>query len=169
VTGRRLSLEVTLVVTALLLQLCVVNRLPLPAGRPDLLAVVVVALALVGGSQRGAVIGFATGLGADLLPPADHVVGQLAVAYTVIGYLAGKLEDAEQSSVLTTIAAVAVGSAAAVLMFAVVGKLVGDVAVTSRATTHALVAVVVYDVVLAPFVVPFVSVAARRLEPVGPR
>ena len=43
-------------------QVCVVNRLHLPLGGPDLLLVVVVAFALVGGSQRGAVLGFFAGL-----------------------------------------------------------------------------------------------------------
>lgn len=158
-----------MIITALLLQVCVVNRLPLPGGQPDLLVVVVVALAVVGGSQRGAVIGFATGLGADLLPPTDHIAGRLAIAYTIVGYVAGKLEDVEQTSVLRTIAVVAAASAAAVMLYAGVGYLVGDGAVTPRATIHALVAAVVYDVVLAPFVVPLVSAATRRLEPVGPR
>lgn len=167
--GRQNLLAVVVVLTALLVQVCVLNRLPLPMGRPDLLVVVVIAFALVGGPQRGAVIGFATGLAADLMPPSDHLVGRLAFAYTIVGYLAGLLEDVEERSVFTTIFVVALGAAIAVLVYAGLGVLVGDPTVTVHATARGLIAGVVYDVVLAPFVVPLVSAASRRLEPTGLR
>jgi hypothetical protein len=35
VTGRRILFEVAVVLTALILQVTVLNRLPLPIGRPD--------------------------------------------------------------------------------------------------------------------------------------
>jgi rod shape-determining protein MreD len=115
------------------------------------------------------VIGFVTGLAADLIPPADHLAGRLAFAYTVIGYLAGLLEDVEERSVFTTIVVVAVGAAVAVLVYAGLGALVADPHVTVHVTTQGLLASVVYDVVLAPFIVPFISSASRRLEPAGLR
>jgi rod shape-determining protein MreD len=162
-------LAVVVVLTALLAQVTVINRLPLPLGHPDLLVVVVIAFGLVGGPQRGAVIGFATGLAADLMPPSDHLAGRLAFAYTLVGYLAGLLEDIEERSVFTTVFVVAVGAGIAVVVYAGLGVLVGDPTVTVHTTTRAVVAVVVYDVVLAPFVVPLVSGASRRLEPAGLR
>jgi rod shape-determining protein MreD len=169
VRARQDLLAVVVVLTALLAQVTVINRLPLPVGPPDLLVVVVIAFGLVGGPQRGAVIGFATGLAADLMPPSDHLAGRLAFAYTLVGYLAGLLEDVEERSVFTTIFVVAVGAGIAVVVYAGLGVLVGDPTVTLHATTRAVVAVVVYDVVLAPFVVPLISVASRRLEPAGLR
>ena len=57
-TAQRIALRVAVVITVLLLQVCLVNRMRLPLGGPDLLVVVVVAFALIGGSQRGAVLGF---------------------------------------------------------------------------------------------------------------
>jgi rod shape-determining protein MreD len=63
---RRPLVAAVFVVTALLLQACVINPLGLPGGRPDLLVVVVVALAVVGGPAYGAVLGFTVGLAADL-------------------------------------------------------------------------------------------------------
>jgi rod shape-determining protein MreD len=169
VTSRQNLLVVVVVLTALLVQVTILNRLPLPIGRPDLLVVVVIAGALVGGPQRGAVIGFATGLAADLMPPADHLAGRLAFAYTVVGYLAGLLEDIEERSVFTTILVVAIGAAVAVLVYAGLGALVADPRVTIHATAQGLLASVVYDVVLAPFVVPLISAASHRLEPAGLR
>jgi len=164
---RRPMLVVAFVFTALLAQATVVNRIPLPEGRPDLVVLVVIALALVGGPAYGAVLGFSAGVAADILPPADHTIGRLALAYAVVGYAAGLVEDAEERSVLTTMAVVAAGSAVAVIGFAGVGALLGDPRVTSAALRQSLVATVLYDVILAPFVVPAVSGVARRAEPSG--
>lgn len=164
---RRQLLAAAVVVTALLVQADIVNRLPLPGGRPDLAALVVIALALVGGPMYGAVLGFAVGLAADVLPPADHTLGRLALAYAVIGYVSGLVEDVEERSVMTTIAVVASASAATVVLFAGVGALLGDPRITVSAIAHSLVATVIYDVILAPFVVPVVTGAARRVEPAG--
>jgi hypothetical protein len=84
----------------------------------------------------------------------------------LVGYGAGLLEDAEERSVLAAVAVVALGSVASVLIFAGVGALLGDSRITATIVVHTLVAVVIYDVVLAPFIVPLVSGAARRAEPV---
>jgi rod shape-determining protein MreD len=166
---QRIALRVAVVISVVLIQVCIINRMRLPLGGPDLLVVVVVAFALVGGSQRGAVLGFFAGLMADVMPPTYHFAGELAFAYTVIGYLAGMLEAGEESSVLTIIGVVAGASVAVVVLYAGLGDLLGNARITADATLHALAGTVVYDVVLAPFVVPLVSAAARRLEPAGSR
>ena len=63
-------------------------RLPLPGAAPDLLLVLVVALRARRGSRcPGLLTGFVAGLLADL--GADHELGRLALAYAVVGYLAG--------------------------------------------------------------------------------
>lgn len=168
-TAQRIALRAAVVLTVLLIQVTVVNRLRLPLGGPDLLVVVVVAFSLIGGPQRGAVLGFFAGLTADVLPPTSHYAGELAFAYAVIGYLAGMLDAGEESSVLTIIGVVAAASMGVVLLYAALGDLLGSARITGSATLHALAGTVVYDVVLAPFVVPLVSAAARRLEPAGSR
>lgn len=162
---RRSLLAVAVVLTALLVQAVVVNRLPLPGSGPDLPVLIVVAFALGSGPSYGVVLGFLTGLAADVLPPADHTLGRLALAYAVVGYLAGLVEDVEERSVLTTVAVVAVASGAAVVLYAGVGGLVGDQRITAGTVAHSLVSTVIYDVVLAPFVVPLIAVAVRRAEP----
>ena len=162
---RRSMLAVAVVMTALLVQAVVVNRMPLPGSGPDLAVLIVVAFALGSGPTYGVVIGFLTGLAADVLPPADHTLGRLALAYAVVGYLAGLVEDVEERSVLTTVAVVAVASGVAVILYAGVGGLVGDQRITASAVAHSLVSTVIYDVVLAPFVVPLIALAVRRAEP----
>jgi rod shape-determining protein MreD len=168
-TAQRIAFRIAVVVTACLAQVGVINRMGLPGGGPDLLLLIVVAFGLVGGSQRGALLGFGAGLTADLLPPADHLAGQLAFAYTVIGYLAGLIDTGEDTSVLTTILAVAGGSVAVVLLYAGLGTIVGDGRISPSVTLHSILGTVVYDVILAPLIVPLVTAGARRLEPVGPR
>lgn len=163
---RRGLLAAVVVVTALLLQVGVVNPLDLPIGHPDLVVLCVVALALVAGPTWGTVLGFAAGLTADLMPPANHTLGRLAMAYAIVGYAAGLLEDVEERSVVTTVIVVAGASAAVVLIFAGVGALLGDARVDATSVADSLSATILYDVILAPFVVPLVSGAARRAEPV---
>jgi len=163
---RRGVLAGVVLLTALLLQAGVVNPLDLPVGHPDLLVLCVVALALVAGPTWGTVLGFTVGLAADVLPPADHALGRLAMAYALVGYAAGLLEDLEERSVVTTVVVVAVASGAVVLVFAGVGALLGDARVNATSVADSLIATILYDVILAPFVVPLVSGAARRAEPV---
>jgi rod shape-determining protein MreD len=169
VTARRIGFRIVIVLAAAILQVVIVNRLPLPGGEPDLLVLVVIGLALASGPQLGAVMGFFAGFVADVIPPAAHIAGRMAFAYTIVGYAAGLLEDPEETSVVTTILVVAAGSAGAVLLYAGIGGLVGDARVSGSATVHSLIGTVVYDVVLAPLVVLPVSALARRLEPVGTR
>jgi rod shape-determining protein MreD len=169
VTVRRIAFRFVIVVVAAILQVVVVNRLPLPGGHPDLVVLVVIALALASGPQLGAILGFCGGLLADVIPPAAHIAGRLALAYTIVGYTAGLLEDPEETSVLTTILVVGAGSAGAVLIYSGVGGLLGDARVTPSGTLHSVIATALYDVVLSPFVVSPVSALARRLEPVRPR
>ena len=168
-TVQRVGLRIVVVFVAAILQVVVINKLHLPLGHPDLLVLVVVAFALASGPQRGAMLGFFAGFLADVMPPAGHIAGRLAFAYTIVGYGAGLLEDPEETSVITTILVVAGGSGAAVLLYAAVGGLLGDLRVNASLTAHSLVATVVYDVVLAPFVVPLVAGVARRFEPAGAR
>jgi rod shape-determining protein MreD len=164
---RRVLLAVVTVLTALLLQFDIINRLHLPLGHPDLLVLSLVAIAVVSGPTWGTALGFAAGLAADVVPPANHTAGRLAMAYALVGYAAGLLEDVEERSVVTTVLVVAVASATVVLLFAGVGALLGDPRVDASRVARSLSATVLYDVVLAPFVVPLVSGAARRAEPAG--
>lgn len=154
-----------LVITAGLLQVTVCNRLPLPVTRPDLLLLVVIAIGFGAGSSRGAVVGFAAGLFADTLPPADHAVGALALVYAVVGYLAGARRDTDQLAPLVALGSVALLSVGAELATGLLGMITGDPPVAWGVALTQLPLFALYDVVLAPLVVPPVSWLARRVTP----
>jgi rod shape-determining protein MreD len=162
-TPRRVLLGAAAVLTALLLQTSVLARLPLPGSAPDLLLVLVVAFALVEGPLSGTVTGFAAGLLADL--GSDHELGRAALAYALVGYVAGLLQDDRPRSVLLPFAAVAGAAVGAVLVYALEGLLLGDPRVTAAAVRASLASTVTYAVLLTPLVVPLVGGLVRRLDP----
>lgn len=159
---RRALLGLATVVTALLLQTTVLARLPLPGGVPDLLLVLVVAFALAEGPLSGTVTGFAAGLLADL--GADHELGRLALAYALVGYAAGLVQDEPRRSPLTPFLVVAGSAAGAVTAFALEGALLGDPRITMSTFWPALAGTTTYSVLLTPLVVPVVGALVRRLD-----
>jgi rod shape-determining protein MreD len=161
-TLRRFVFGAVSIVSALLLQLTVVGRLPLPGAEPDLVVVLVVAFALAEGPMSGLVTGWAAGLLADGL--ADHQLGRLALAYALAGYVSGMLKDETERSTLQPFGAVALGAGVALGSYTVVGVLLGDPHVTLYAVARSLVSAVPYDVVLTPFVVPLVAGLVHRLD-----
>jgi rod shape-determining protein MreD len=160
----RILLSAVLIVVALVLQVSVLGRLGLPGAVPDLMLLVVIGLALVFGPVGGCLVGFCAGLLADLAPPSDHAVGSYALVLCVLGYAAGLLRTngGQIHSVLTPLLVVAAAAITATLLYAGVGALVGDTAARHVGLTGLIVTAVVYDVLLAPFVVPGVMALARR-------
>jgi rod shape-determining protein MreD len=160
--AQRLLLGVVSVLTALLLQVTVVGRLPLPGAAPDLLLVLVVAFALAEGPLSGLVTGWLAGLLADTL--AAHELGRLALAYGMAGYVTGMLKDETDRSTLQPFAAVAMGAVVALSAYVGVGILLGDPRLTAYTVVRSALSTVPYDVVLTPFVVPLVAGLVRRLD-----
>ncbi|MFF3211059.1 rod shape-determining protein MreD [Streptomyces sp. NPDC002886] len=162
----RILLSGTLVVVALVVQVSILGRLQLPGAVPDLVLLTVVALALVYGCVSGALIGFAAGLLTDLAPPADHAAGRYALVLCVIGYVAGLVRPdtgrfrSAWGPMLTVVGAAFVST----LLYAGVGALVGDTAARHVGMTGLLFTAVLYDLLLAPFTVPFIMALARRAE-----
>jgi len=165
---RRAVLSVVLLVVALVLQLTLVNRLPLPgAGGPDLVLLVVVALGLTGGPATGAVTGFCAGLCLDLAPPGSYLIGEYALVFCLIGYLCGRLSSAVNRSALLTILAAMGATAAGEALYAAIGMAVSDPQVTWASVQRVLPASVIYDVVLTPIAVYVVVQALRLAEGLG--
>jgi rod shape-determining protein MreD len=107
---------------------------------PDLMVVISVCAGLAGGSQRGAVVGFWAGFLYDL--PRDHPLGLSALAYCLVAFAAGMLQEVVlQTGRAVSTVLVAVGSAAAVLLFAALGEMFG--AHTIERTNLVLLLVVV--------------------------
>ncbi|MFF3750254.1 rod shape-determining protein MreD [Streptomyces sp. NPDC002018] len=162
----RILLSTTLVVVAMVVQVSVLARLQLPGAVPDLTLLVVLALAFVYGHVSGAFIGFGAGLLADLAPPADHAAGRYALVLCVIGYLAGlaRPEKGQMRSALAPMGAVVVAAIGSTLLYAAVGALVGDTGARHVGLASLLFTAAIYDLLLAPFVVPLIMWLARRAE-----
>lgn len=159
----RVLLAGLLVVTAVVVQTTVLVRLNLPYGRPDLIVVIVAAIALAAGPGAGAAVGFAAGLSADLL--ADHPAGMLALVFCLVGYAAGLLPDAAERGPLLPLLVVALASVAVLIGFAALLGLIGSPRLDWRVVAASLPGAVAYDVILAVFVVPVVAALHRRLSP----
>lgn len=162
----RMLLSTTLVVVAMVIQVSVLARLHLPGAVPDLLLLTVLGLALVYGHVGGALIGFGAGLLADLAPPADHAAGRYALVLCVVGYLAGlvKPETGRLKSATGPMAVVVAAAVGTTLLYAGVGALVGDTAARHVGLSGLLFTSALYDLLLAPFVVPGIMFLARRAE-----
>ncbi|MBP0460156.1 rod shape-determining protein MreD [Streptomyces montanisoli] len=162
----RILLSAALVVVALVLQVSVLARLHLPGAVPDLMLLVVLALAFVYGHVGGALIGFFAGLLTDLAPPADHAAGRYALVLCVIGYLAGlvKPEKGQMRSALAPMLAVLCAALGSTLLYAGVGALVGDTAARHVGLAGLLFTAAVYDLLLAPFTVPWIMALARKAD-----
>ncbi|MER6537293.1 rod shape-determining protein MreD [Streptomyces sp. 900105755] len=162
----RILLSAALVVVALVIQVSVLARLHLPGAVPDLMLLTVLGLAMVYGHVGGALVGFGAGLLADLAPPADHAAGRYALVLCVVGYCAGliKPENGRLKSATGPMLVVVAAAVGSTLLYAGVGALVGDTAARHVGMTSLLITAALYDLLLAPFVVPGVMALARRAD-----
>lgn len=161
----RIVLTFLAIVFVLALQQVVFGRLPLPGGRPSLLLVFVVAVALAGGSAAGVGVGFTTGLLADALT--DHPLGVLALVFMVVGLLVGTIEAESERSVFWSIVVVAIAAVGSFGAYAVLLQLVDNGGIDFGAEVADLPSVVLYDVMLTPFVVPVVAAGERAMRSSG--
>ncbi len=164
----RTVLAGVLLVVAAIVQVSVLSRLPLPGATPDLVLLVVIGLALAAGPTSGAVSGFFGGLLLDAMPPADGALGRWALVLCLAGWAAGRMQDAAERSAFVPLLIVAVLAPATLLAYAGLGLMLGDPRVTAEAVVASLPAATLYDVLLAPFVVPLVGGLCRRVEPRSP-
>ena len=154
----RALLYAVIVAGAVVIQVTIMDGLPLPGGAaPDLVLLAVVALALNGGPVAGAVTGFAAGLVFDLAPPQSHVIGLSALVLCLLGYFCGLASRELERSVFLPLAAMALGAAAGAVLYVAVGKMFGDPRYSWAAVRHILPATVAYDVLASPFVLYVVS------------
>lgn len=162
--GRGLTAAL-LITVALILQVSVANRLPLPgAVTPSLVLLAVMAIAMVNGSLTGLVLGFSAGLAADLIPPADHTIGRYALVYCLIGYVCGLVSDEMERSPVLPFVVVAAGALAGTTLYALLGVLLGDPRATWAIIARMVPLEVLYDVLASPFVVWAVLRASGRTE-----
>jgi rod shape-determining protein MreD len=165
---KRAILSVVVLAAALLIQLTLVNRLPLPGGgAPDLVLLAVVALGLCSGPAAGAVTGFGAGLALDIAPPGSYLIGEYALVFCLVGYFCGRLRGAVSRSALLTIAVAMAAAAVGEAMSAALGLAVSDPQVTWPVVREVLPSAIVYDAVLAPFVLYVVVRAVHLVDALG--
>ena len=160
---------------AVAVQLTVVNRLPLPGGTaPDLVLLLVAAVAVSTGPMTGLLTGFAGGLALDIAPPATHYAGEYALVFCLVGYFAARIAAASAATtgernpwaeLGVMAAAVAAGEAGK----AGLGLLLSDPDVTGPAIKHVLPGAIAWDLLLTPFAFFLVAWVAELARPVSER
>jgi rod shape-determining protein MreD len=169
VTALRGAALAALVCAAVVCQTVVFRYVAIDGVVPDLALVVVVVAAIVRGSEFGALLGFGAGLLVDLAPPADHVAGRWALALVVVGYLAGRVRQDARSSTLAAVIVVGAASFVGTSIYALSGLLLGDGGLGADETLQVVVTSVLWDLMLAPLLVPVLLWALDGLRPPAER
>jgi rod shape-determining protein MreD len=152
---------------AVVIQLTMLNRLPLPGpAAPDLVLLLVAAIAVCVSPAAAAVTGFAGGLALDVAPPAAHYAGEYALVFCLVAYAAARVavviwDLTGERDPITTFTVMATAVAAGEAGKAALGLLLSDPDVTSAAVTRVLPAAVLYNLLLSPIVYWLVTRVAR--------
>ncbi len=138
---------------------------------PDLMLLLPIAGGLLAGPRAGALVGFATGIAADLLLPTPF--GLSSLVGCLLGFGVGSVSDgvgnalggAEATPWLAPLAALA-GSAIAVMLYAVLGAVLGQ---EQMLQVDFLAVVLVVSVVNALLAIPAVALMRWALVEEGSR
>jgi rod shape-determining protein MreD len=142
---------------AVIVQLTVVNRIPLPGpAAPDLVLLLVTAIAVTTTPAVGAVAGFTGGLALDIAPPAAHYAGEYALVFCLVGYAAARTvrviwDMTGERDKLISFTVMAVAAAAGEAGKAAFGMLLSDPDVTGTVVSRVLPGAILYDLLLALF------------------
>lgn len=114
-----------LLISGLVFHVAVAPHLAVPGLEPDVVLVVVVAVAARRGERAGGAFGFAAGLGVDLFQASP--LGTSALAYTLLGQVLGRLSGPPPAALRQSVGVVFLGVAAGRLVAAVVATALGGV------------------------------------------
>lgn len=115
----------TVVLVAFVLQIGVLVDIQPFGVHADLMLLLGICAGLAGGPTRGAVIGFAAGLLVDAVMPGT--LGISALSYAVVAFAVGSFRESVMSSTRSMdMLVVAAGSAAGVLLYALLSQLLGQ-------------------------------------------
>ena len=125
-TSKEAPRALLVLVVVLVLQLTVALDLRVAGAHPDLILGLAAAAGLAGGTQRGAIVGFFSGIAIDLFLPTPF--GLSALVGTGIGAAAGQLVAAgvDRTNWLFVPGVATLGGAIGVIMFAVLGTVLGQ-------------------------------------------
>lgn len=164
-TALRDSALMAVVCVAVVAQAVVFRFVSVDGVVPNLALIVVVVAAIARGPQFAAVLGFAAGLLLDLAPPADHVAGRWALALVLVGYLAGRVRQEARSSPLMAVVVVGAASFVGTSVYALSGVLLHDGSMPVDDMIRVIVISVLWDLMLAPFLMPLLLWVVDRLRP----
>lgn len=140
------------VLGAWVLQLCLFGLFSFEGARPDVMVLVAVAAGFVAGPERGAIVGFAAGLSIDLMLATP--LGLSALVYTLVGYLVGRTTaNVVRASWWISPIVVGVGSAVGMVLYALLGKIVGQPTLEGPALGTIVGVVAVLNAILSPLAV----------------
>ncbi|WP_426572167.1 rod shape-determining protein MreD [Aquihabitans sp. McL0605] len=140
------------VLGALVLQVCLFSRFSYEGARPDIMILLAIIAGYRLGPERGAIVGFSAGLAFDIVLTTP--LGLSALVYTVVGYAVGVTTSGMvRTSRWGAPAVAAAGSAAGMVLYALVGALLGEPTLSGPSLATIVVLVAAVNAVLAPLAV----------------
>ena len=167
--GLRWAIAIGAVVVALVVQVSLFPHLAWHGIVPNLCLLVVVAAALTVEAPFALLLGFVAGVTLDLAPPADHLAGRWALALTIAAFLAARVRQDQKPSAMTVVGTVAAASFVASSLFALSGMVLDDGGLAVGQMVQVIVTGVLWDVLLAPVLVPALLWLLEGLGPLRER
>jgi rod shape-determining protein MreD len=128
--------------------------------RPDAPLLVAIVAGLAAGPERGAIIGFFAGLLADLFLPSPF--GLSALVYSLVGFAIGSLQTGIlRSAWWIPVVTAFGGSAAGIVLYAVLGAMVGETEMVGPRLPLIALLVGVMNALLAPAAARLITWAAH--------
>jgi rod shape-determining protein MreD len=162
---RQVLIVGTSVLVAVIVELTLLSRLDFPGATPDLVIVVVVAIALAMGPTQGAVAGFTAGVLVDLAPPADTLLGVNAIIYLGIGFVTGFVIDPRDRTVPIEMGIVGLSAGAATILTGAVDTLMGSGRVAWQDMPGMALSSALYAVIMAPLAILGIEWIVRKATP----
>ncbi len=138
-----------IVVVTLVLQVTLFARFSYEGARPDLMILLAVMAGYRLGPERGAIVGFAAGVSFDIV--LSTPLGLSALVYTIVGYSVGVTTSGMvRTSRWAAPAVAAAGSAAGMLLYALVGAVLGEPTLSGPSLASIVVLVTMVNAFSAP-------------------
>jgi rod shape-determining protein MreD len=149
----KVAARLTLVVlSTAVLQVGLIAQVPIAGARGMILLLLAIAGGIALGPERGAIVGFVSGLAFDLLITTP--LGLSAFVFSVVGWVAGRYQvTVTRSARWRMVLTAAVGSALGYSMLVVVGWLLGQPNMISERLVVILLVVSLMNAVLCPLAV----------------
>jgi rod shape-determining protein MreD len=162
----RVLFEALMLLSAVFLQVGVLARLGLPGATPDLVLVLVTALAMQRGPIVGVVSGFSAGLLLDLVSPSAGTLGISALLLVIVGLVAGRA-GGDDHAIIRPLVVVTLASTFFVLGYAFLSGLLDRRSLIWDDLPTILGTEILYALILATFVYPGLVWFERKLASVG--